>query len=103
MELPDGAVKILVAIADVDALVKKDSAIDEHARQNTTSVYTEAKIFPMLPERLSTDLTSLNYASDRYAIVIEMVVAKDGSLVHSDVYSALVREIGRGSGGKIGC
>ena len=58
--LPDKAVKILVAVADVDALVKKGSSIDEHARQNTTSVYTAGRIFPMLPEKLSTDLTSLN-------------------------------------------
>jgi exoribonuclease-2 len=89
--LADGAVKVLVAVADVDALVKKGSAIDDHARQNTTSVYTDAKIFPMLPERLSTDLTSLNYASDRAAIVIEMVLGGDGSLQQSDVYGAVVR------------
>src|SRR5271167_1847354 len=56
-QLPDGAVKILVAVADVDAIVKKDTAIDGHARTNTTSVYTAAEIFPMLPEKLSTDLT----------------------------------------------
>ncbi len=89
--MPDGGVKVLVAVADVDALVKKDSAIDEHARQNTTSVYTEARTFPMLPEKLSTDLTSLNYATERYAVVVEMVMAKDGSLQRSDVYGALVR------------
>ena len=58
-QLQNGAVKILVAIADVDAIVRKDSAIDGHARTNTTSVYTAAEIFPMLPEKLSTDLTSL--------------------------------------------
>src|SRR5208282_5919734 len=63
--LPNGAVKVLVAIADVDAVVKKRSALDDHARQNTTSVYTVAATFPMLPEKLSTDLTSLNHASDR--------------------------------------
>jgi len=57
--LPDKAVKILVSIADVDALVKKNSAIDDHARKNTTTVYTAGEIFPMLPEKLSTDLTSL--------------------------------------------
>jgi exoribonuclease R len=58
-ELPGDKVKILVAVADVDALVNKGSAIDEHARHNTTSVYTAGRIFPMLPEKLSTDLTSL--------------------------------------------
>ncbi len=90
-EMPDGAVKILVAIADVDALVKKGSAINEHARHNTTSVYTAATIFPMLPERLSTDLTSLNFQEDRLAIIIEMILREDGSLQGSDVYQAVVR------------
>jgi exoribonuclease-2 len=89
--MPDGATKILVAVADVDAVVKKQSALDDHARQNTTSVYTAAEVFPMLPEKLSTDLTSLNYESDRLAMVIEMVIASDGSLQGSDIYSAIVR------------
>ncbi|MFA5863357.1 MAG: RNB domain-containing ribonuclease [Phycisphaerae bacterium] len=89
--MPSGAVKILVAIADVDAVVKKRSAIDDHARQNTTSVYTVAETFPMLPEKLSTDITSLNYESDRLAIVVEMVFAGDGSLQSSDLYQATVR------------
>ena len=89
--LASGAVKVLVAIADVDALVKKRSALDEHARQNTTSVYTAAKTFPMLPEKLSTDLTSLNYESPRLAVVVEMLLAGDGSLRSSDLYAATVR------------
>ena len=89
--MPDGATKILVAIADVDAVVKKGSALDDHARQNTTSVYTVAETFPMLPEKLSTNLTSLNFASDRLAIVVEIVVAGDGSLQSSDLYGAVVR------------
>jgi VacB/RNase II family 3'-5' exoribonuclease len=86
----DGAVKILVAIADVDALVKTGTAIDEHARTNTTSVYTAAQIFPMLPEPLSTDLTSLGEGVDRQALVVEMLVRPNGSIAGSDVYRALV-------------
>jgi exoribonuclease-2 len=89
-ELPGGAVKIFVAIAEVDALVAKSSAIDGHARQNTTSVYTAAQIFPMLPERLSTDLTSLSENEDRRAIVVEMSISSDGSLTGSDLYRAAV-------------
>ena len=88
--LPGGAVKILVAVADVDAVVRKGMAIDAHARHNTTSVYTAAEIFPMLPERLSTNLTSLNDGEDRLAIVVEMTVAEDGSIAGSDVYPAAV-------------
>ncbi len=89
--LPDKTVKILVAVADVDARVKKNSAIDEHARQNTTSVYTAGKIFSMLPEKLSTDLTSLNYHEDRPVIVIEAVISAVGEMQSSDIYRALVR------------
>lgn len=88
--LSDGAVKILVAVADVDAAVKKGSAIDDHSRHNTTSVYTAARIFSMLPEKLSTDLTSLNEGEDRLAIVIEMAIDQEGVLLSSDVYRALV-------------
>ncbi len=88
--LADGRVKILVAIADVDAIVKPATAIDNHAKANTTSVYTAAQIFSMLPERLSTDLTSLNENEDRLALVIEIVVAGDGSVQESEVYRAVV-------------
>jgi VacB/RNase II family 3'-5' exoribonuclease len=89
--IPGDRVKILVAIADVDSLVENGSAIDEHARHNTTSVYTAARIFPMLPEKLSTDLTSLNFNEERLSIVIEMVMGADGSLQDSDIYRAHVR------------
>jgi VacB/RNase II family 3'-5' exoribonuclease len=89
--LPDGVTKILVAIADVDAVVKKQSALDEHAGHNTTSIYTAAEIFPMLPERLSTDLTSLNDESDRLSIIVEMTISGDGSVQTSDIYRGMVR------------
>lgn len=86
-----GAVKIWIAVADVDVLVKKNSAIDAHARINTTSVYTSARVFPMLPERLSTNLTSLNPGEERVAIVTEMVVDAEGEVTHSAVHRARVR------------
>jgi VacB/RNase II family 3'-5' exoribonuclease len=86
-----GAVKILVAIADVDAVVRRGSPIDDHARTNTTSVYTVPRIFPMLPEKLSTNLTSLGEGQERLAIVVDMTVSADGGLSGSEVYRALVR------------
>ena len=88
--LPDGSVRILVAIADVDTLVAKDTPIDRHAQINTTSVYTSARIFPMLPEKLSTDLTSLNPNQVRVATVTEMVFQPDGTLARSHITRARV-------------
>ena len=88
--LAGGRVRILVAVADVDALVKKGSALDGHAAHNTTSVYTPAVIFPMLPEALSTNLTSLNEDQDRVAVVADMVFDADASLVESQLYRAHV-------------
>ncbi|MFZ2097397.1 MAG: RNB domain-containing ribonuclease [Anaerolineales bacterium] len=89
--MPADEVKVLVAIADVDAVIKNDSAIDQHARHNTTSVYTAAETFPMLPEAISTDITSLNFNEERLALVIEMVIGADGSLQDSDICHAWVR------------
>jgi len=89
--LPDGDTRLLVAIADVDAFVPKDSAIDQRAAHNTVSVYTGVRTFPMLPEELSTDLTSLVAGEDRLAVVTEMVVAADGNVKRVDVYRAVVR------------
>lgn len=82
--------KILIAIADVDSVVNKQSPLEEHAKHNTTSVYTSALIFPMLPEKLSTDLTSLKFDADRLAMVVEYSISADGSIQHSDIYQALV-------------
>ena len=88
--LPDGSVRILVAIADVDTLVEKETPIDRHAQINTTSVYTSARIFPMLPEKLSTDFTSLNPHEERVATVTEMVFAPDGEMLRSHITRARV-------------
>jgi exoribonuclease-2 len=88
--LDGGKVKILVAVADVDALVSKGTAIDRHAATNTTSVYTAAAIFPMLPTKLSTDLTSLNQGADRIAMVMELELSSEGEIVGERVYRAWV-------------
>jgi VacB/RNase II family 3'-5' exoribonuclease len=88
--LPGSGTRLRVAIADVDAMVKRGSPLDDHARQNTTSVYTAGCIFPMLPEKLSTDLTSLGQGAERLALILEMVVATDGSITSSDIYRAMV-------------
>ena len=85
-----GAARIRVAIADVDRLVPAGSAADAHANTNTTSVYTPARVFPMLPERLSTNLTSLVEDRERSAVVTELVVTSDGRVSDSSVYRARV-------------
>ncbi len=90
-ERTSGGIRVLVGVADVDSAVAKGTPIDLHAQRETTTVYTGIRTFPMLPERLSTDLTSLNENQDRAAIVIEMTVAADGNIQASSVYPALVR------------
>ena len=88
--LPGDSVRIHIAVADVDALVPKGSPLDNHAQINTTSVYTPTKVFPMLPERLSTDFTSLNAHQDRVALVISYTVGPDGSISDGEVQRARV-------------
>ncbi|MCY7319200.1 MAG: RNB domain-containing ribonuclease [Ramlibacter sp.] len=88
--LPDGATRLLVAVADVDSMVRPGGAVDGHAGVNTTSVYTAAGVFPMLPETLSTDLTSLHQDQERLALVVDMQVQADGTVSSSDIYRAAV-------------
>jgi VacB/RNase II family 3'-5' exoribonuclease len=89
--LPGGETRLLVAIADVDAFVPKGSAIDQRAGANTSSVYTGVRTFPMLPEELSTDLTSLIPDHDRLAVVTEMLLTADGEVKKTDIYRAVVK------------
>jgi exoribonuclease-2 len=93
--LPDDSARVLIAVADVSASVEPSSAVDSHAAANTTSVYTPPENFPMLPERLSTDLTSLGQGQDRLAIVIEVVIDGAGLAGTSDVYRAAVRNVAK--------
>jgi VacB/RNase II family 3'-5' exoribonuclease len=90
-QLPNGDIRVLVGIADVDAFVKKGSPIDRHAEQNTVTVYTEGHIFPMLPEELSTNLTSLNEGEERLAVVADMTVKANGDVPESTFFRARVR------------
>lgn len=83
-------IRIMVGVADVDADVPINSPIDQHAASETTSVYTGIRTFSMLPERLSTDLTSLNENEDRLAMIVDMVVAADGSILATGIYRAQV-------------
>jgi len=89
-DLGGGRARLLVAVADVDALVKQGTPIDQRAEHNTTSVYTPAVVFHMLPAQLSTDLTSLNEGVERLALVMDMTVDADGTVSASDVYRARV-------------
>jgi exoribonuclease-2 len=84
-------IRVLVGIADVDSDVPAGSPIDQHAAQETVTVYTAVHNFPMLPEVLSTDLTSLEENQDRLAVVIEFVVDSTGSIASSTIYRAIVR------------
>jgi VacB/RNase II family 3'-5' exoribonuclease len=91
LPLPGGGVKVMVAVADVSLLVTAGSAVDAHAAANTTSIYTPPQNFPMLPERLSTDLTSLGLGEDRLAVIVETAVDGEGGIGASSVYRAVVR------------
>ena len=90
-QLPDGRIRVLIGVADVDARVEKDSVIDGHARSETTSVYTGVQVFPMLPAQLSEGITSLNENEDRVAVVIEFAVDSTGAASNGKAYRALVR------------
>jgi len=88
-------IRVLVAIADVDSAVAKGTPVDRYAARETTSIYAGVQTFPMLPERLSTDLTSLSEGGERASVAIEFVVAADGSLGSTAIYRARVRNHAR--------
>jgi len=100
--LENGDIRVLVGIADVDALVAKSTPIDEHARQNTVTVYTQSKIFPMLPEELSTDKTSLNQGEDRLAVVADMTIKANGDVPESNFFRAIIHNHAKFSYEEIG-
>jgi len=90
-KLPDGRIRVLIGVADVDARVAHGTVLDSHARSETTSVYTGVKVFPMLPAELSEGITSLNENEDRAAIVIEYAIDAAGTTTGGKAYRAIVR------------
>jgi exoribonuclease II len=90
-KLPDGTTKVLVGIADVDALVGQNTPIDQHASREATTVYTGVRNFPMIPEQLSTGATSLLEGAEKLCVVIEFVANAQGQIVSHDLYRAMVR------------
>lgn len=90
-QLPDGRIRVLVGVADVDARISLGTVLDGHAKSETTSVYTGVKVFPMLPTELSEGITSLNENEDRIAVVIDFTVDKSGTVADGKAYRALVR------------
>ena len=101
-KLPDGDVRLRIGIANVDALVHSGSAIDAHAAENCTSVYTGIRTFSMLPEELSEDMTSLVGGADRSSVVIEMIVSDDGTVKESEVYLARLHNYAKLSYDEVG-
>ena len=97
-----GGARLLVAVADVSALVPRGSALDDHASTNTTSVYTPPRVFPMLPERLSNDLTSLGENEDRLAVILDVEVSDGGETGRFDVYEAAVHNYAKLAYSRVG-
>ncbi len=89
--LPTGDWKVQVAIADVDAFVAKHTPIDDHAAKETTTVYAGVRMFPMLPEALSTGATSLLEGGDKIAVVIAFVVNATGEVTSGELFRAIIR------------
>lgn len=89
-EMDNGTVRIQIAIADVDVYVPAGSAIDKHAAEQTATIYTGVHNFSMLPEELSTGLTSLLEGQERLSVVYEFSVDADGCVSAHDIYRATV-------------
>lgn len=91
VKLPNGDIRMKIAVSDLDAFVKKGTAIDQQMDINGSSVYTPDKIYNLIPKELAEDVISLNPREDRFATIIEYTVAPDGTVKDEDVYQAIVR------------
>ena len=82
--------RLYIAVSDVDSEAPKGSAIDAHAAAQTTTVYTGATIFSMIPPELSAGATSLFEGADRKAVVVAMIVGADGAVKSAEIFRARV-------------
>ncbi len=97
-----GGIRVLVGVADVSRSVAKNTPIDRHAADQTKTVYTATRNFPMLPNELSTDMTSLNQDEDRSAVVVEFVVDAQGAIGQQSIYRAVVHNRAQLAYSKVG-
>ena len=88
--MPNGNIKMLVAIADVDSLVKKGDMVDHQAMRHGATVYTDGKVFPMIPRGYSEELTSLDEGKERLATVKEFQVTPEGEIVEPKLYRGFI-------------
>ncbi|MCS6902498.1 MAG: RNB domain-containing ribonuclease, partial [Polyangiaceae bacterium] len=92
---PDGSLRVLISIADVDAFVPEGSPLDLDARNRATSVYLAGRVLPMLPESLSNEAISLLDGVDRPTLTVELRIDTEGQVTSVDLYESLIRSHAR--------
>jgi len=94
-ENADGTIMLYVSIADVSYFVRPETPLDTEARRRGNSVYFPDMVIPMLPERLSNDLCSLNPDVDRLTFTCEVKMDHEGNPIDSKVYTSIIRSRAR--------
>jgi ribonuclease R len=80
-----------VHIADVSHYIQENSALDREAYKRATSIYVADRVVPMLPEKLSNDLCSLNADREKLTLTCEMILSKTGELQKTMIYESIIK------------